>query len=78
MAPDGVPEYGFRLVRKGGRVKFAGEWWQHEDLRIFVGEFVVVRATEYWLQNTEVWTRYPQRDGKRICVMDKDTSLCKM
>lgn len=69
MAPDGVPEYGWRKVRKGGVVKFAGDDWQHDALLPYVGKFVCVRATCYWLTDTEAWIDYPNMSIKNpICV----------
>lgn len=47
IAPDGVPEFGWRKVRNGGVVKFAGEDFQDDALIPFVGKFVCVRATCY-------------------------------
>lgn len=59
MAPDGVPEYGWRKVRKGGLVKFAGCDFQDNALIPFIGDYVCIVATCYWLTDTQAWIDYP-------------------
>lgn len=49
-APDGVIATGWRTVRKGGRVKFASCWYEADELKEIVGEYVWVDANDYWLQ----------------------------
>lgn len=65
-APDGLVYWGQRIVRPGGRVKFAGEWWQDDKLKEFIGFTVDVRAEEYWL--SEISVTYP---GWKIPIMIK-------
>lgn len=61
LAPDGVIYYGDRFVRPGGKVKFAGSWWQNDKLIPYIGQYVEVRADGYWIVSPEVWLpTYPQ------------------
>lgn len=71
MAPDGIPEYGWRKVRKGGIVKFAGDDYQHDALLSFVGQFVCVKTNCYWMTDVQAWTDYPNMAVKHpICVFE--------
>lgn len=65
-APDGVIANGERYVRKGGRVKFAGLWWQHDALIPFVGLPVDCGGMDYW--QTECTFRWIiwRRDGAPV------------
>ena len=47
-APDGVFSRGLRLVRKGGRVKAGGVWFQGDCLLPLVGQFVILDNFDYW------------------------------
>lgn len=53
-APDGLVYWGERIVREGGRVKFANEWWHHEQLKDLVGQTVEVKAEEYWYSEISI------------------------
>ena len=48
-APDGVFASGWRRVRKGGRVKAAGYWYQSDALKEIVGELIHVQIGDYWM-----------------------------
>ena len=63
LAPDGIVYFGQRIVRKGGRVKYAGSWWQHDKLLPFVGLEVGVRSEDYWITSITIWC-YAYPDGK--------------
>lgn len=45
---DGMLASGWRKVKKGGRVKFAGSWYSDPKLAEIVGELVNVAMGEYW------------------------------
>ena len=47
-APDGIISEGWRAVRKGGRVKFAGLWWQSDKLIPYVGQDIWCHGQDYW------------------------------
>lgn len=47
-APDGIIAGGWRIVKKGGRIKFGGSWYEHESLKAIKGELVYVHMGEYW------------------------------
>lgn len=59
-AVDGELAEGERLIRKGGRVKFAQEWWQHASLLPFVGQRLTV-SSDYWRTEAYVWRPIPHR-----------------
>jgi len=44
---------GLRLVRKGGRVKAAGQWFKSEKLLPYVGKQVAICNLEYWLSEAD-------------------------
>jgi len=81
-APDGLIADGERYVRKGGRVKFAGFWWQSDALIPFVGKPVECGGMDYW--QTECTFRWiiwrddmplPRDRGyssRIICVVKRD------
>jgi len=54
-APDGLVYYGERIVRAGGRVKFAKAWWAHERLKELVGQTVECRVEDYWCSEITIW-----------------------
>lgn len=58
-APDGIVAGGFRRIRKGGRVKFGGDWWTATELEPFVGMWVELGGGDYW--QGELWV-LNQRD----------------
>ncbi len=60
-APDGVIYYGDRLVRKGGKVKFGGGWYQHPRLEKYVGQTIGVRKQDYWFTAIELY--FPSYPG---------------
>ena len=47
-APDGLFYAGWRMVRKGGRVKAGGAWYKSDRLLPFVGREIWVAIGEYW------------------------------
>ena len=47
-APDGGLSSGWRRVRRGGSVKFAGAYYSAPELARIVGELVSVNMGEYW------------------------------
>lgn len=55
LAPDGVTDFGTRLVRKGGKVKFCKSEWQSDDLVGYVGSRVLVQAGDYYLTEITVF-----------------------
>ena len=59
LAPDGRVDYGYRLVREGGRVKFDAMWFQDNRLLKYVGGWVALVSASYWNAHPEVWTDYP-------------------
>jgi len=42
-----------RIIRSGGRIKYAGIWWQHDRLKDFVGHTVMV-CSDFWRQELDV------------------------
>ena len=68
LAPDGIPEYGWRLVRKGGKVKIAKDYFQHDKLIPFIGKYIAFCVNDYWLQEIRFFTDYPTMEGKIICI----------
>lgn len=73
MCPDGVMDYGWRLVRKGGRVKAYGDYWQDDKLIPFVGQHVVVDSTHYWCTAIRVYRNYPSNlNSDFICKIGED------
>ena len=48
VEPDGTISSGWRLVRKGGVVKFIGYVWTHPDLENRVGEKIYIYRNDYW------------------------------
>ncbi len=58
-APDGVISASWRKVRKGGKVKFGGSWWQHEKLNSLVDKWVWCEVTEYWHVATDIYHDRP-------------------
>jgi hypothetical protein len=45
---DGVISSGWRVVRKAGRIKFGGAWYEADSLCGLTGELVLVQMGEYW------------------------------
>ena len=70
MCADGVMDYGWRKVRKGGVVKAYGSNWQSDRLIPFEGEFVVVNSTCYWCVAVMIYRNYP--------CGTKDDFICKI
>lgn len=64
-AQDGITSEGFRVVRAGGRVKFASVWWFGEALKEHVGETVFCQGQDYWQQEMDVSEAY--RPSNHIC-----------
>jgi hypothetical protein len=65
LAPDGVVAYGDRLVRAGGKIKYAGDWWQDDRLLPYVGQYVGVCSDQYWITHPRIWIpTYPE--GKHL------------
>jgi hypothetical protein len=65
-APDGIIANGERYVRKGGRVKFAGLWWQSDLLLPFVGLPVDCGGMDYWQTQCDFsWIIWPN-DGRPL------------
>jgi len=59
-APDGGIDYGERQVRPGGKIKYAGSWWQDDRFIPFVGKIVGVRSEGYWVTSLTIyWPSYP-------------------
>ena len=71
LCPDGVVEYGWRLVRAGGTVKFVGCYWQDDKLISHVGQYVTVVVTDCTLTGVNVYTEYPSGDWRQ-------THICKI
>ena len=82
-APDGGIADGERYVRRGGRVKFAGFWWQSDKLIPFVGTPVDCGGMDYWqTECTFRWIIWPEAAGpmpfrkhgveKIICTIKHD------
>ena len=55
FASDGVIASGWRYVRKGGRVKIAGEWWSHPLLEGYVGSYMQVVINDYWMSSVSIY-----------------------
>ena len=62
-APDGAFSRGLRLVRKGGRVKAGGMWFQGDCLLPLVGKFVILDNFDYWQTGCQA---YREGDGTVI------------
>lgn len=71
LAPDGVAEYGWRKVRKGGVVKFVHRDWQHDALLPFIGEYVTVKVGDVHCCDVDVFKEYPTGDWY-------DTFICNI
>lgn len=56
FASDGVISTGWRYVRKGGKVKIAGMWWQDPKLADMVGHYVQVVVGDYWMSHVDIFT----------------------
>ncbi len=56
-APDGIRADGWRIVRTGGVVRFAGVVWQHEALKAHEGETVFCTGQDYWQQVCSFYTQ---------------------
>jgi hypothetical protein len=69
LAPDGVAEYGWRLVRKGGIVKFVQSVWQHDALIPYIGQYVTVKVGDVYCCDVDVFIEYPNGNyrGNHIC-----------
>lgn len=76
-APDGAIAEGERYVRKGGRVKFGGRWWQSDDLLPFVGKPVDCGNMDYWRTECDfcwiVW-----RDDKPLPANRSNRMICRI
>lgn len=64
-APDGIRADGWRIVRAGGIVRFAGVVWQSEALKPHEGETVFCAGQDYWQQVCEFFTEPGSRN--HIC-----------
>jgi hypothetical protein len=49
-APDGVVANGWRIVRKGGKIKVNNSYWHSEKLETIVGEQVYFQVYDYWFE----------------------------
>lgn len=54
-APDGGIASGWRFIKKGGRIKFGGSYFEHPTLIPLVGEYVYVHMGEYWASYVDVY-----------------------
>ena len=61
-APDGIAAEGWRIVRAGGFVLFAGVRWQHDSLKPHAGDTVFCWGQDYWQQECKMSTQ-PGADG---------------
>lgn len=50
LAPDGLVAYGWRLVRKNGRVRMNNTWFQNDLLLPYVGSKIHVAMNDHWCQ----------------------------
>ena len=50
FASDGVISCGWRIVRRGGRIKVAGVWWSSSKLDPLAGELVHFQVYDYWME----------------------------
>jgi hypothetical protein len=69
---DGVISSGWRYVRKGGRVKIAGQWWQDHMLEEIVGEYVKVCIQDYWMSAVTVERGVMGCTGYYCTIRSKD------
>lgn len=53
--PDGFTCYGWRIVRKGGYVRFSKARHYHEELLQFVGMWVYVMLDDPWGCNVAIY-----------------------
>jgi hypothetical protein len=73
VCADGVMDYGWRKVRKGGVVKAYGSYWQDDRLIPFIGDYVVVNSTDYHCVVVEVFKTYPTMSYRDlICKIGDD------
>lgn len=68
---DGFVYHGYRLVRKGGKIKVDNTWYQHEKLEKLAGQTIFIYNTgSYW--STE-YSCYPYglqfRQDCVICML---------
>jgi hypothetical protein len=54
QAADGQLAECMRVVRKGGRIKYARIWWQDERLKAIEGKTVMV-CGDYWRTELDVF-----------------------
>lgn len=59
-AADGELAEAERIIRKGGRIKYAGVWWQDDRLKEFEGCTVIV-CSDYWRQVLDIFN-LPRRE----------------
>lgn len=59
FAGDGVIASGWRYVKKGvkkgGRIKFGGAYYEHESLKPLAKEYVYVHMGDYWQGHVQVF-----------------------
>ena len=55
FAQDRVVSNGWRIVRKGGRIKAAGSWWHAKELESIIGELVFFQIYDYWMEKVEIY-----------------------
>jgi len=66
LAPDGEVDYGIRLVRKGGRIKFNGCWYQDDRLIPYVGQYIGTECEGYMSSIVNIWYPNYSSNGKKI------------
>lgn len=79
-APDGIAEYGWRKVRKGGVVKFVQTNWQHDALLPYIGQYVVVKVGDVFCCDVDVFTEYPSGSFRNtfICNIKIEVDWAKI
>jgi hypothetical protein len=65
---DGVMDYGWRKVRKGGVIYAYKSKWQSDLLLSFVGEYVVANNDCYYMTSIEVFKTYPTANVQKDLI----------
>ena len=63
-SPDGCISAAWRLVRRGGWVKFAGLWRQHPALENYVDQNVWIDNTDYCYSEISAYTE----KNCKVCI----------
>jgi len=68
---DGFVYYGYRTVRKGGKIKVDNKWYQHDKLNDFIGlPIFIYDLGSYWeTEYTCYHYSFPFKKDWIICTL---------